>query len=70
MTQSTQGFLGARGEQLGTSDRGVILFRRLVREAIEAARTGAVPRGVLPNERAEELIQLHSFAGVRAKGTM
>jgi hypothetical protein len=70
MTQSTQGFLGARGEQLGVSDRGVILFRRLVREAIEAAWTGGVPRGVLPKNRAEEMIQLHSFAGVRAKGTM
>ena len=70
MTQSTQGVLGARGEQLGVSDRGVILFRRLVREAIEAAWTGGVPRGVLPKNRAEEMIQLHSFAGVRAKGTM
>ena len=68
MTQSTQGVLGERGEQLGVSDRGVILFRRLVREAIESAWNGGVPRGVLPKERAEEMIQLHSFAGVRAKG--
>jgi 5,5'-dehydrodivanillate O-demethylase oxygenase subunit len=69
MTQSTQGALGERDEQLGVSDRGVILFRRLVREAIETAWTGGVPRGVLPEERAEEMIQLHSFAGVRTKGT-
>ena len=69
MTQSTQGRLDERDEQLGVSDRGVILFRRLVREAIETAWTGGVPKGVLPKERAGEMIQLHSFAGVRAKGT-
>jgi len=68
MTQSTQGRLDERDEQLGVSDRGVILFRRLVREAIETAWTGGVPKGVLPKERAGEMIQLHSFAGVRAKG--
>jgi 5,5'-dehydrodivanillate O-demethylase len=69
MTQSTQGRLDERDEQLGVSDRGVILFRRLVREAIETAWTGGVPKGVLTKERAGEMIQLHSFAGVRAKGT-
>jgi 5,5'-dehydrodivanillate O-demethylase len=70
MTQSTQGSLDERAEQLGVSDRGVILFRRLVRDAIETAWTGGVPRGVLPRERGDEVIQLHSFAGVRAKETI
>jgi len=69
MTQSTQGKLAEREEQLGVSDRGVILFRRLVREAIETAWMGGVPKGVLPKERADEMIQLRSFAGVRPSGS-
>ncbi|MPZ75768.1 MAG: Rieske 2Fe-2S domain-containing protein [Deltaproteobacteria bacterium] len=69
MTQSTQGALGKRDEQLGVSDRGVIKFRSIVAGAIETALNGGVPKGVVTQERAGEMIQLHSFAGVRAKGT-
>jgi hypothetical protein len=67
ITQSTQGLLGERQEQLGVSDRGVIMFRRIVKEAIETAWKGGVPKGVLARERADEMIRLDSFAGVRAK---
>jgi 5,5'-dehydrodivanillate O-demethylase len=67
MTQSTQGPLGQRDEQLGVSDRGVIKFRNIVAQAIETAVNGGVPKGVVARERADEMIQLHSFAGVRAK---
>ncbi|MGH7825645.1 MAG: Rieske 2Fe-2S domain-containing protein [Candidatus Binatia bacterium] len=67
MTQSTQGVLGEREEQLGVSDRGVILFRRIVRDAIAAALKGERPKGVLPEGREEEMIRLDSFAGVRPK---
>ncbi|HXG51183.1 MAG TPA: hypothetical protein VNN77_07255, partial [candidate division Zixibacteria bacterium] len=67
MAQATQGLLGEREEQLGVSDRGVILFRRLVREAIEAAWNGGVPKGVLSRENADEMVQLDSFAGVRPR---
>ena len=70
ITQSTQGKLGEREEQLGVSDRGVIKFRRIVLEAIETALRGDVPRGVLTSERAGEMIQLHCFAGVRAKASV
>jgi phthalate 4,5-dioxygenase len=66
MTQSTQAPLGKRAEQLGTSDRGVIKFRSIVIDAIETALEGGLPKGVLTQERAEEMIQLHSFAGVRS----
>jgi phenylpropionate dioxygenase-like ring-hydroxylating dioxygenase large terminal subunit len=69
ITQSTQGPLGSRDEQLGVSDRGVIKFRNIVADAIETALSGGIPKGVLTKERAEEMIQLHSFAGVRSKGT-
>ncbi|MGH7929782.1 MAG: Rieske 2Fe-2S domain-containing protein, partial [Candidatus Binatia bacterium] len=68
MTQSTQGALGKRDEQLGVSDRGVIRFRKIVAEAIETALSGGLPKGVVIQERAEEMLQLHSFAGVRPKG--
>jgi phenylpropionate dioxygenase-like ring-hydroxylating dioxygenase large terminal subunit len=69
ITQSTQGTLGNRNEQLGVSDRGVIKFRNIVTDAIETALSGGMPKGVLTKERADEMIQLHSFAGVRAKRT-
>jgi phenylpropionate dioxygenase-like ring-hydroxylating dioxygenase large terminal subunit len=70
MTQSTQGVLGERHEQLGVSDRGVIKFRNIVAEAIETALKGGVPKGVVTDDRADEMIQLDSFAGLRAKGTV
>jgi 5,5'-dehydrodivanillate O-demethylase len=69
MTQSTQGALGRRDEQLGVSDRGVIKFRNIVAEAIETALKGGLPKGVVARDRAEEMIQLHSFTGVRARET-
>ncbi len=65
MTQSTQGVLGDRQEQLGASDRGVILFRKIVRDSIAAALRGERPKGVFPSESAEDIVRLNSFAGVR-----
>jgi 5,5'-dehydrodivanillate O-demethylase oxygenase subunit len=67
ITQSTQGLLGERQEQLAVSDRGVIMFRRIVMEALETAWKGGVPKGLLPRERADQIIHLDSFVGVRAK---
>jgi 5,5'-dehydrodivanillate O-demethylase len=65
MSQSTQGLLGEREERLGTSDKGVILFRRIIRDAIAAAQKGERPKGVLPEERASEIVTFDSFTGVR-----
>ena len=67
ITQSTQGFIGDRQEQLGVSDRGVIKFRKLVLEAIETALAGGVPKGVLTQQADGELMELDSFAGVRKR---
>jgi phenylpropionate dioxygenase-like ring-hydroxylating dioxygenase large terminal subunit len=67
MTQGTQGFLGERNEQLGASDRGVIKFRKIVVDAIRTALNGGLPKGVLANERAGEMIQLDTQVGVRNK---
>jgi phenylpropionate dioxygenase-like ring-hydroxylating dioxygenase large terminal subunit len=69
MTQATQGVLGERDEQLGVSDRGVIKFRNIVAEAIETALIGGVPKGAVTRDRSDEMIQLHSFAGVRNTAT-
>jgi len=66
MTQSTQGMLGERDEHLGSSDRGVIQFRKIVMDAIESARKKGAPA----RERAADVIKLDSFVGVRAKGTV
>jgi hypothetical protein len=67
MTQSTQGILGEREEQLGVSDRGVIKFRKVVLDAIESAIRGDSPRGASAKHRGDGVIRLDSFAGVRAK---
>ncbi len=65
MSQSTQGLLGEREERLGTSDKGVIMFRRIVRDAIIAAQKGERPKGVLPKNKASEIVYFDSFTGVR-----
>jgi 5,5'-dehydrodivanillate O-demethylase oxygenase subunit len=65
MSQSTQGLLGEREERLATSDKGVILFRRIIRDAIAAAQKGERPKGVLPKEKASEIVYFDSFTGVR-----
>lgn len=67
MTQSTQGLLGEREEHLGQSDRGVIMLRRLVQEAIETVLRDGRPKGILPKERENEIIRLDSCVGIRSK---
>jgi phenylpropionate dioxygenase-like ring-hydroxylating dioxygenase large terminal subunit len=67
MTQATQGLLDEREEHLGSADRGVIMLRRIVREAIATALKGGQPKGVLAKERAGEVVDLDSFTGVRVK---
>lgn len=67
VTQGTQGLLGEREEHLGASDRGVIMLRRLVLEAIETALEDGRPRGVLPKERGNEIIRLDSAVGIRPR---
>ena len=67
VTQGTQGLLDQREEHLGVSDRGVIMLRRILREAIQTAVGGGRPKGVIEKREAERLIELDSFTGVRAK---
>ena len=66
--QSTQPLLSARKEQLGTSDKGVILIRKIILNAIKAVQNKRRPKGLLLPEQADELVAIYSFTGVRAKG--
>src|SRR4030095_7849963 len=59
--QSTQGKIGYRDEQLATSDRGVILLRKILLEAIETVQRGGVPQGIIPKEKQHEMITLDAF---------
>jgi phenylpropionate dioxygenase-like ring-hydroxylating dioxygenase large terminal subunit len=65
MTQGTQGLLGERDEQLGTSDRGVIKFRKIVLDAIESALNGGTPKGALPTDPNTGITRLDTAVGVR-----
>ena len=69
VTQGTQKLLGARAEQLGVSDRGVIKFRRIVLDAIETALSGGRPKGVLHRAEADRLYSLDTQVGLRTKQT-
>ena len=67
--QGTQPLLDQRREQLATSDKGVILIRKIILKAIQAVQEGRTPKGVLPPGHARELVQIDSFTGLRAKGS-
>ena len=68
--QGTQPLLDQRREQLATSDKGVILIRKIILNAIQAARENRVPKGVLQPDQAHAMVTIDSFTGVRAKGSM
>jgi phenylpropionate dioxygenase-like ring-hydroxylating dioxygenase large terminal subunit/ABC-type nitrate/sulfonate/bicarbonate transport system substrate-binding protein len=67
MCQTTQTPIGARKEQLATSDRGVILLRKLILDGVKAVQEGRRPKGVLTRDRDGEVIKIDSFTGVCAK---
>jgi len=70
MCQTTQGLIGERKEQLATSDKGVILIRKIILDTIQAVWEGRVPKGIPAREEADKLIQIDSFTGIRAKGAI
>jgi phenylpropionate dioxygenase-like ring-hydroxylating dioxygenase large terminal subunit len=65
--QSTQPLLDRRKEQLATSDKGVILIRRIILNAIRAVQEKRAPQGLLRREQAHEMVEIDSFTGVCAK---
>ena len=66
--QGTQPVLDRRKEQLATSDKGVILIRKIILNAIRSMQENRAPKGVLPAGRAHDVVSIDSFTGVRAKG--
>ena len=68
MSQSTQGTVAERKEQLATSDKGVILLRKIILGAIETMQKGGVPKGVPLREDSAKVIDIDSFTGIRPKG--
>jgi phthalate 4,5-dioxygenase len=66
--QGTQPLLDRRREQLATSDKGVILIRKIILSAIQAVRENRAPKGVLEGGEANELLTIDSFTGVRPRG--
>jgi phenylpropionate dioxygenase-like ring-hydroxylating dioxygenase large terminal subunit len=68
MSQSTQGTIGERKEQLASSDKGVILLRKIILGAIETMQKGGVPKGVPLRQEPGKVIDIDSFTGIRGKG--
>ena len=64
-TQGTQGTIGERAEHLASSDRGVIMLRKIIVNAIQTAHAGGRPRGVLTHAEADKSVRFDSFTGVR-----
>jgi 5,5'-dehydrodivanillate O-demethylase len=55
--QESQGIIADRTREiLGTSDRGVVLFRRMVMDAIDAVERGEDPPGVVREKQSELII--------------
>lgn len=59
MAWETQGAVMDRSrEHLGTGDKGVVIFRKMLREQIDLVRRGGTPLGCLPKEQERPLIEL------------
>ena len=68
--QGTQPLLDQRKEQLATSDKGVILIRKIILNAIQAVQENRAPKGVSQPGEASEFVTIDSFTGVRARGSV
>jgi phenylpropionate dioxygenase-like ring-hydroxylating dioxygenase large terminal subunit len=68
MSQSTQGTIAERKEQLASSDKGVILLRKIILGDIRTVIDGGIPRAIRLCEERENMIDIDSFTGIRAKG--
>jgi phenylpropionate dioxygenase-like ring-hydroxylating dioxygenase large terminal subunit len=66
--QASQTVIDRRREQLGASDKGVILLRKIILGEIRAVQAGRPPKGVMSPERADEMVHIDSFTGLRRKG--
>ena len=75
MAWETQGPISDRAkEHLGEADRGIIMFRKFLREQIQAVQNGGDPIGINLDPAKDEVIQLvhegytaFSFAAAQAQ---
>ena len=67
--QATQPLLDRRREQLATSDRGVILLRKIILRDIDAVLKGKPPRALSGAVQQDGQVRIDSFTGLRSKGT-
>ena len=65
--QSTQGNVGYRREALATSDRAIILLRKLLLEAMAIVQNGGTPVGIIPREKESQIITLEAYRAVLSK---
>ena len=65
--QSTQGNVGYRREALATSDRAIILLRKLLLEAMATVQNGGIPVGIIPREKESQMITLEAYRAVLSK---
>lgn len=66
--QATQPLLDRRREQLATSDRGVILLRKIILRDIAAVLKGKPPRALSSAVQLDGQVRIDSFTGLRSKG--
>jgi 5,5'-dehydrodivanillate O-demethylase len=67
MAWETQGKVFDRSrELLGVSDRGIVMWRRLLKEQIERVQNGLEPVGVVRDPSLNEVIRFTLSAGQRA----
>jgi hypothetical protein len=62
MAQESQGEIADRAaEHLASSDRGVVLFRQILREAISTVEEGGDPPGVVRDPVRNEMIAFDAY---------
>ena len=64
MAWETQGAIADRSrEMLGASDRGIVMWRRLLKEQIELVQQGKEPVGIIRDAALNDIITFHLSKG-------
>ena len=57
----TQGKIGNRAERFASSDKGVLLLRKVILEAMDTVRRGRLPKGIVPKEKAASVFTINGL---------